>query len=92
MSRALIGALATIIVGVLGIFGYTLDNQFVTEMILSTITVVTGIITVIGTLKRKAPIDTKYVNPFNQPKPLKDHSEINIQYEDARGVFSDKYS
>lgn len=93
MSRALIGALATIIVGIIGMFGYQLDNQFVTEMIISAITVITGIITVIGTIKRKAPIDTKYINPFNQPKPLTNYSEITINYEeDARGIFSDKYS
>ena len=37
--RALIGALATIIVGIIGMVGYQLDNQFVTEMIISAIIV-----------------------------------------------------
>jgi peptidoglycan hydrolase-like protein with peptidoglycan-binding domain len=88
MSKALIGGVATILVGIVGIFGYQLDSQVITEIILSTITVVTGVISVLGTLKRKAPIDTKYINPFNQPAPLKSYDEIK-PYADPRGAFSD---
>lgn len=89
MSKTFIGALSTIIVGLIGIFGYQLDSQFVSEMILSGITLITGIITIVGAFnKKRAPIDIKYINPFNQPKPLSPSS----YYNDPRGDFSDRYS
>jgi peptidoglycan hydrolase-like protein with peptidoglycan-binding domain len=85
MSKALIGGIATVLVSLIGVFGYEIDAQFATQMILSIITLVTGIISVIGTLKRKGTIDTTYINPFNQPK-----SSGSTQYIDPRGNFQDK--
>lgn len=83
MSKALIGGAATVLVSIIGIFGYELDVEFTSQMITSIITLITGVLAVVGTVKNRAPIDTTYVNPFNQPKPL------TKPYEDPRGSFSD---
>jgi peptidoglycan hydrolase-like protein with peptidoglycan-binding domain len=86
MSKALIASVATVLVSLIGLFGYEVDAQFATQMILSVITLVTGMMSVIGTVKRKGAIDTTYVNPFNQPKPLVPES---TEYVDPRGNFQD---
>lgn len=87
MSKALIASVATVLVSLIGLFGYEVDAQFATQMILSVITLVTGMLSVIGTVKRKGAIDTTYVNPFNQPKPLVPES---TEYVDPRGNFQDR--
>lgn len=93
MSKALIGGAATILVSIIGIFGYELDAEFTSQMITSLITLITGVLAVIGTIKNKGAIDTTYVNPFNQPKPLTRPYEDSFNqpkpYEDPRGSFKD---
>ena len=56
LSRALIGALATIIASVVGLAGWTLDANQLTDVITSTATLGFGILAFIGTIQRKGSI------------------------------------
>lgn len=93
MSKTLIGGLGTVIVSIIGIFGYQLDAELATQIITSAITLITGILAVIGAIKNKGPIDTTYINPFNQPKPKTEEERRKyieqITYQDPRGSFHD---
>lgn len=93
MSKAFIGAGATILVSIVGIFGYEMDSEQLSQTIVSLLTLSTGIMAFVGTIKRKAPIDTTYINPFNQPKrlrPLPSDNDIpSGNAEDPRGLFRD---
>jgi peptidoglycan hydrolase-like protein with peptidoglycan-binding domain len=81
-SRAFIGGAATIIVSLLGLVGYQLDVTQFTQVLVALVTFITGGLSLIGTLKRKAPIDTTNINPF---KRLHNVSP----YDDPRGLFKD---
>ena len=60
-SRGLLGGLATIIVGVAGLAGYALDVAQITEIVVSASALVAGILSTVGSLRRKAPIDPTLV-------------------------------
>lgn len=93
MSKTLIGGLATVGVSLIGIFGYQLDAELATQIITSAITLFTGILAIVGAIKNKGAIDTTYINPFNQPKPMSLEERRKyveqMQYEDPRGSFKD---
>lgn len=93
MSKTLIGGLATVIVSLIGIFGFELDAELASQIITSTITLVTGILAIVGAIKNKGAIDTTYINPFNQPKPMtpEDRRKYANQMdnEDPRVSFRD---
>jgi hypothetical protein len=60
-SRGLLGGLATIIVGVAGLAGYALDVAQITEIVVSASALVAGILSTVGSLKRKGAIDPTLV-------------------------------
>lgn len=62
-SKALIGGLMTIVASLAGLAGYAFDAGQATELAVSVITVITGLLAFIGTVKRKAPIDSTLVAP-----------------------------
>jgi hypothetical protein len=53
--------LATIIVGVAGLAGYALDVAQITEIVVSASALVAGILSTVGSLKRKGAIDPTLV-------------------------------
>lgn len=63
LSRGSVGAAVTIIAGLAGIAGYTLDAEALTALAVPLITVVFGIISLIGNTKRKERIDETLVAP-----------------------------
>ena len=62
-SRAVIGSISTIIVGISGMIGWSLDLQGTTEIMLAIATLISGLISYIGTIQRKAPIDVSLIAP-----------------------------
>jgi hypothetical protein len=60
-SRGLLGGLATIIVGIAGLAGYALDVAQITEIVVSASALVAGILSTVGSLKRKGAIDPTLV-------------------------------
>jgi len=60
-SRALLGGMATIIVGIAGLAGYALDVQQITEIVVSASALVAGILSTVGSLRRKGAIDPTLV-------------------------------
>jgi hypothetical protein len=60
-SRGLLGGLATIIVGVAGLAGYALDVAQITEIVVSASALVAGILSTVGSIKRKGAIDPTLV-------------------------------
>ena len=60
-SRGLLGGLATIIVGVAGLAGYALDVAQITEIVVSASALVAGILSTVGSLRRKGAIDPTLV-------------------------------
>jgi hypothetical protein len=60
-SRGLLGGLATIIVGIAGLAGYALDVAQITEIVVSASALLAGILSTVGSIKRKAPIDPTLV-------------------------------
>jgi peptidoglycan hydrolase-like protein with peptidoglycan-binding domain len=63
-SRAMQGALATIIVSLAGVAGYVLDSGEVAALILAASTLVSGIWSAYGTKNRRNPIDQTLVARF----------------------------
>jgi peptidoglycan hydrolase-like protein with peptidoglycan-binding domain len=63
LSRAMIGALATIISALLGIAGWAVDSGQLANIITSLIALVGGVIAIVGTLNRKGRIDKTAVLP-----------------------------
>jgi hypothetical protein len=62
-SRAVLGALATIIVGIAGLFHVQVDSATLTEFLLGLTTTITGALALWGSIQRKAPIDPTLVAP-----------------------------
>jgi hypothetical protein len=60
-SRGLLGGLATIIVGVAGLAGYALDVAQITEIVVSASALLAGILSTVGSIKRKGAIDPTLV-------------------------------
>jgi hypothetical protein len=60
-SRALLGGMATIIVGIAGLAGYALDVAQITDVVVSASALVAGILSTVGSLKRKGAIDPTLV-------------------------------
>jgi len=56
LSRALLGALATIIASLVGLLGYSLDANQLTDVMTSGATLAFGILAFIGTIQRKGSI------------------------------------
>ena len=56
LSRALLGALATIIASLVGLLGYSLDANQLTDVLTSTATLGFGILAFVGTIQRKGSI------------------------------------
>jgi len=83
MSKPFIGALATILVSIIGIFGYTLDSELLTQIIFSLLTLSTGVYAAVNTIKNKSAIDTTNVNPFKRVRNVSPD-------DDPRGLFRDQ--
>jgi hypothetical protein len=62
-SRAIWGALATIIASLAGLAGYEFDTETTTTLLVSLVTLIAGLVSWWGTIKRKAPIDSTLVVP-----------------------------
>lgn len=63
-SRALIGSLATVILSVVSmITGLSIDAGAVTDALYALLTAVFGVITLVGTIRRQAPIDPTLALP-----------------------------
>ncbi len=56
-SRALWGALATLAASLGGLAGYALDASQLTELAVTAATLASGLLALVGTLRRSAPID-----------------------------------
>ena len=56
LSRALIGAAATIAASIIGLFGWTLDAGQLTDVITSAATLIFGLVAFIGTIQRKGSL------------------------------------
>lgn len=97
MSRAFIGSGVVIIVGIAGIFGWEMDAEKFTDLVLSIVTVISGTIALIGTVKRKGDIDTVNVIPFkrnstnNISNKLPSNVQTDNEYKDPRGSFGGDY-
>lgn len=90
-SRALWGALATLAASLGGLAGYVLDASQLTELAVTAATLASGLLALVGTLRRAAPIDPGLVarlpggdlrlpvRPDRPPHPP----------ADPRGVFGD---
>lgn len=88
-SKAFIGAGATILVSVIGIFGFELDSELLTQNIIAIITLSTGVMSLVGTIKKKGAIDTVNINPLKRMRPVQTRSELEGSSEDPRGLFKD---
>jgi hypothetical protein len=62
-SRTIIGSLITVAASVAGIAGYTLDVPLATELALSVVTLVGGVLSWYGRLKAEKIIDKRQVVP-----------------------------
>lgn len=62
-SKALLGALGTIVVGLAGLAGWEVDSGQVTELLVGLGALVSGIVAFVGTVRRKAPVDPDLVLP-----------------------------
>lgn len=58
-SRAMLGALATILVSVLGLAKHGVTAETLTELLVQATTLLAGILALVGTLKRTRPIDRR---------------------------------
>lgn len=63
LSRAVVGSVVTVAVGLAGIAGWSVDAAATTELVLSLLTMLSGALAWWGTVQRKAPIDQKQVLP-----------------------------
>lgn len=62
-SRAVLGALATILAGLAGFAGVSLDSGQLAETLLALATAVSGAIALWGSVRRTAPIDSTLIAP-----------------------------
>lgn len=97
MSRGVIGSAVVVIVGIAGVFGWEMDAEKFTDLALSIVTVISGAIALIGTVKRKGDIDTVNVIPFkrksanNISNRLPSNMQTDNEYKDPRGSFGGDY-
>lgn len=63
MSRAVVGSVVTVAVGVAGIAGWSVDAAATTELVVSLLTMVSGAVAWWGSVQRKTPIDKQQVLP-----------------------------
>ena len=63
LSRAMLGALATILAGVVGMGGWMLDSAALTEILVNAVSIIAGVTALLGTLYRKGRIDRTAVLP-----------------------------
>jgi len=81
MSKPLIAAVSTILVSIIGMFGYQIESEYISEMLLASVTLITGVLGVVGAVKNKANIDTTHINPIKR--------RMQMPSDDPRGVFAD---
>jgi hypothetical protein len=62
-SRAVIGSISTITVSIAGMIGWSLDTQGTNEIMLAIVTLISGLISYVGTIQRRAPIDVSLIAP-----------------------------
>jgi hypothetical protein len=62
-SKAQLGALVTVAVAAASIAGYSIDATMATELVFAGVTLVSGLLSVWGNIKRDAPIDPDLVAP-----------------------------
>lgn len=80
MSKPLITAVSTILVSIIGMFGYQIESEYMSEMLLASVTLITGVLGVVGAVKNKANIDTTHINPIRR---------MQMPSNDPRGFFAD---
>lgn len=73
-SKAVVGGVITVAAGLAGVFGWSIDAGATTDAVTALITAVAGIVALVGTIRRKAPIDPTLVVPgyrfgYTQPDP-----------------------
>lgn len=69
-SRGTVGAVVTVAVGLAGLAGWSIDAAQTTELVLSLIALVSGVVGWWGNVQRKGPIDKHQVLPglrLNRP-------------------------
>lgn len=90
-SRALLGALATIIASVLGVAGYAVESAQITDVLVSLATLVAGVLALVGTLRRRAPIDPDLVLPGVRVRAHVQSGSTESARRDPRGHFRDDF-
>lgn len=91
-SRALWGALTTVAAALAGLAGYAIDAAQLEEIALSAITLASGLLALVGTLRRRAPIDATLVARVGD-RPLRlplrpDRGAAAGPGPDPRGAFT----
>lgn len=88
-SKAVLGSLATIIASILGVVGYSIDASMISEILVASVTAITGILSLIGTINRKGEIEKESFVPFKKKTTVEaELIEAAKQYKDPRGLFS----
>lgn len=100
-SRALLGALATLIVGLASTAGYVIDGAALAELLVAIATAAAGALSFYGTLKRKQPIDPTLVARGTRLPGRVRHADTlppdasrpasGQPRRDPRGLFSDDF-
>lgn len=94
LSRAILGALATIAAGAAGVAGYAIDASNLTEILVQAIALFGGIMALWGSVQRKAPIDPTLVAPgvrlpISGLRSQSVPSRPDTERRDPRGHFHD---
>lgn len=79
LSRAVLGALATIIASGAGIAGWVVDAGHLADILSSTATLVFGVIAFIGTIQRKGEIRRGKITPVSRIGGVDDQLEFDAR-------------
>jgi hypothetical protein len=75
----------TILVGILGILGYSVEAEALTQILVALVTLGTGTISLIGALRENGEVDIESMPTRTSGMRRKNDSE----YKDPRGLFGD---
>lgn len=77
LSRAVLGALATIIASGAGIAGWVVDAGHLADILSSTVTLVFGVLAFVGTIYRKGEIRRGKITPVSESGGADDRLELD---------------
>jgi hypothetical protein len=84
-SKRFLGGVGTILVGILGILGYSVEAEALTQILVALVTLGTGTISLIGALRENGEVDIESMPTRTSGMRRKNDSE----YKDPRGLFGD---